>query len=217
MAVRPIITDLENKILRGKAKRVGKIDASLQRLIDDMIDTVRDAPGVGLAAPQVGVPLRVVVIDYEDRLYTLINPEIVKRGTETVTDEEGCLSAPNWQGPVARSTALTVKAKGRDGKELRVKAEGWLARIFQHELDHLDGVIYLDLVEDRSKIHWVEPETGEVGDEEADEDEPVAPRRRRLRTRPAVRPAAGPGSPAGAQASAGAAAPAATQPATQQA
>ena len=209
MAVRPIITDLENKILRGKSKRVGRIDASLQRLIDDMIDTVRDAPGVGLAAPQVGVPLRVVVIDYEDRLYTLINPDVVKRSTETVTDEEGCLSAPNWQGPVARATALTVKARGRDGKEFRVKAEGWLARIFQHELDHLDGLIYLDLVEDRSKIHWVEPETGEVGDEEVDEDAPAAPRRRRLRTRPAARPAARsaaePGAPAGAPASAQAA------------
>jgi len=184
MAVRPIITDLEHKILRGKAKRVGKLDASVQRLLDDLIDTMRAAPGVGLAAPQVGVPLRVVVIEYEDTLYTLINPEIVKRSPETVTDEEGCLSAPNWQGPVARAAALTVKARGRDGKEFRVKAEGWLARIFQHELDHLDGVIYLDLVEDRSQIHWVEPETGEVGDEDEDEDAPVAPRRRRLRLRP---------------------------------
>jgi peptide deformylase len=152
MAVRPIITDLEHKILRGKAKRVSKIDASLQRLVDDMIDTMRAAPGVGLAAPQVGVPLRVVVIDYEDRLYTLINPEIVKRSPETVTDEEGCLSAPNWQGPVARAEALTVKARGRDGKEFRVKAEGWLARIFQHELDHLDGVLFLDRVSDPATL-----------------------------------------------------------------
>jgi hypothetical protein len=98
---------------------------------------------------------------------------------------------------VARAAALTVKARGRDGKELRVKADGWLARIFQHELDHLDGVIYLDLVEDRSKIHWVEPETGEVGDE--DEDEPAAPRRRRPRPRPAARTTAPAAAPPAAQ------------------
>jgi peptide deformylase len=184
MAIRPIITDQEHKILRGKAKRVGKIDASLQKLIDDMVDTVRAAPGVGLAAPQVGVPLRVIVVDYEGRLYTLINPEVVRKGTETVTDEEGCLSAPHWQGPVTRATTLTVKGRGRDGKEVRVKAEDWLARIFQHELDHLEGVLFLDLVEDRAQIHWVEPEAGEGGDgDDEDEDAPASrpPSRRRRR------------------------------------
>jgi peptide deformylase len=185
MAIRPIITDQEHKILRGKAKRVGKIDASLQKLIDDMVDTVRAAPGVGLAAPQVGVPLRVIVVDYEDRLYVVINPEVARKGTETVTDEEGCLSAPHWQGPVTRATTLTVKGRGRDGKEVRVKAEDWLARIFQHELDHLEGVLFLDLVEDRAKIHWVEPEEGEGedGEDEVDEDAlaPRAASRRRPR------------------------------------
>jgi peptide deformylase len=185
MAIRPIITDQEHKILRGKAKRVGKIDASLQKLIDDMVDTVRAAPGVGLAAPQVGVPLRVIVVDYEGSLYTLINPEVVRKGTETITDEEGCLSAPHWQGPVTRATTLTVKGRGRDGKEVRVKAEDWLARIFQHELDHLEGVLFLDLVEDRAKIHWVEPEAGEEGDEETEDEDAAAsrsPSRRRRRT-----------------------------------
>ncbi len=157
MAVRPIITNQEHKILRGKAKRVGRIDDSVRRLIDDMVDTMRAAPGVGLAAPQVGVPLRVIVVEYENQLYTVINPEIVKRSGEA-TDEEGCLSAPHWQGPVSRATSLIVKGRDKDGKEVRLKAEGWLARIFQHECDHLDGTLFLDRVEDRSAIHWVEPE-----------------------------------------------------------
>ena len=157
MAVRPIITDQEHKILRGKARRVGRIDDSVRRLIDDMVDTMRAAPGVGLAAPQVGVPLRVIVVEYENQLYTVVTPEIVKRSGE-VTDEEGCLSAPHWQGPVSRATSLVVKGRDREGKEVRIKAEGWLARIFQHEVDHLEGVLFLDRVQDKSKIHWVEPD-----------------------------------------------------------
>jgi peptide deformylase len=181
MALRPIITDQENKVLRGKAKRVGRIDPSVLKLIDDMVETMRAAPGVGLAAPQVGVPLRVIVVEYEDQLYTFINPEIVKQGSETVTDEEGCLSAPHWQGPVTRATALTVKGRGRDGKEQRVKAEGWLARIFQHELDHLEGVLFLDRVEDRAKIHWVDPEAEDAEDTDAMDPERTAGGRVRLR------------------------------------
>ncbi|MGH2350494.1 MAG: peptide deformylase [Chloroflexota bacterium] len=160
MAIRPIITDQEHKILRGKAKRVGRIDDSTRRLIDDMIETMRAAPGVGLAAPQVGVPLRVIVLEHEDQLFVVINPEIVKRSGEE-TDEEGCLSAPHWQGPVTRATSLVVKGRDRDGKEVRIKAEDWLARILQHEIDHLEGTLFLDRVQDRSQIHWVEPEEGE--------------------------------------------------------
>jgi len=165
MAIRPIITDQEHKILRSKAKRVGRIDDSIRRLIDDMIETMRAAPGVGLAAPQIGVPLRVIVVEYENQLYSLINPEIVKSSGEA-TDEEGCLSAPHWQGPVTRATSLVVKGRNREGKEVRIKAEGWLARIFQHEVDHLEGTLFLDRVRDRSQIHWVEPEQ-EQGEPEA--------------------------------------------------
>jgi peptide deformylase len=157
MAIRPIITDDTDKILRGKAKRVGRIDDSTRRLIDDMIETMREAPGVGLAAPQIGVPLRVIVVEYEDELYGVINPEILKSSGEA-TDEEGCLSAPHWQGPVSRATKLIVKGRDRNGKEVRIKAEGWLARVFQHECDHLEGILFLDKVHDRTKIHWVEPE-----------------------------------------------------------
>jgi len=164
MAVLSIITDQQNRILRGKAKRVGRIDGYVRRLIDDMVETMREAPGVGLAAPQVGVPLRVIVVEYENEQYSLVNPEIVKRSGE-VTDEEGCLSAPHWQGPVSRATSLVVKGRDREGKEVRIKAEGWLARIFQHEVDHLEGLLFLDHVEDKSKIHWVEPEEEKKEDE----------------------------------------------------
>lgn len=144
-------------MLRGKAKRVGRIDDFTRRLIDDMIETMREAPGVGLAAPQVGVPLRVIVVEHEDELYTVVNPEIIKSSGE-VTDEEGCLSAPHWQAPVSRAKNVLVKGRDRDGKEVRIKAEGWLARIFQHEVDHLEGVLFLDKVHDRATIHWVDPE-----------------------------------------------------------
>ena len=162
MALRPIITEplnatVKDTVLRGKAKRVGRIDDSTKRLIDDMIETMRDAPGVGLAAPQVGVPLRVIVVEYEDELYSVVNPEIVK-SNGAVTDEEGCLSAPNWQGPVTRASNVLVKGRDRNGKEVRIRAEGWLARIFQHEVDHLDGILFLDKVHDKSTIHWVEPD-----------------------------------------------------------
>jgi len=171
MAIRPIIREelnatRQDKILRGKAKRVGRIDDYVKRLIDDMIETMREAPGVGLAAPQIGVALRVIVVEYEEDLYTVVNPEVVKISGE-VTDEEGCLSSPNWQGPVTRATSLMVKGRDRNGKEVRIKAEGWLARIFQHEVDHLEGTLFLDKVHDKSQIHWVDPDD-EKSDGEAE-------------------------------------------------
>ena len=169
MALRQIITEplnstVKDKVLRGKAKRVGRIDDYVKRLVDDMFETMRAAPGVGLAAPQVGVPLRVIVVEYEDESYSVINPEIVNSKGE-VTDEEGCLSAPNWQAPVTRATNVLVKGRDRNGKEVRIRADGWLARIFQHEVDHLDGVLFLDKVQDRSTIHWVDPDRAEEEEE----------------------------------------------------
>ena len=157
MPVRPIITDQQHKILRAKAKRVGRIDGSIRKLLDDMVDSMRVAPGVGLAAPQIGVPLRLIVVEYENELYEVVNPEIIK-STGEATDEEGCLSAPHWQAPVSRATNVVVKGRDRDGKEVRIRAGDWLARIFQHECDHLDGTLFLEKVHDKSKIHWVEPD-----------------------------------------------------------
>lgn len=158
MAVRPIITP-ENPILRKKARAVTNAkDPDLQKLIDDMIETMRQAPGVGLAAPQVAVPWRVAVIEYapgsedlpedapppEPKLYVILNPEITARSDEMVDGAEGCLSLPGYAGNVLRHRSVTVKALNRQGRPITIKAEGWLARIFQHEIDHLDGVLFID-------------------------------------------------------------------------
>ncbi len=155
MAILDIVTFPEPS-LRLKSKQVTKFDAELQTLVDNMFDTMRAAPGVGLAAPQIGESLRLVVVEYTEdedenakpKKYVLVNPEIVKRSEETVTDIEGCLSLPGLAGWVERHEAVTVKAKNRFGKPLKIEAEGWLARIFQHEIDHLDGVLYIDRAEE---------------------------------------------------------------------
>ena len=151
MAVREIVT-LPDPVLRRKAHKVTTIDKSRQVLIDDMIDTMREAPGVGLAAPQVGISERLIVVEFGDeddeeapkKLYVVINPEIIEASTETMDGVEACLSIPGLAGEVKRSARVTVKGLNRYGKPARIKAEGWLARIFQHEIDHLDGVLYVD-------------------------------------------------------------------------
>ena len=155
MAILDIVTFPEPS-LRLKSKQVTKFDTELQTLIDNMFETMRAAPGVGLAAPQIGESLRLVVVEYTEdedenakpKKYVLVNPEIVKSSEEMVTDIEGCLSLPGLAGRVERHEAVTVKAKNRFGKPLKVEAEGWLARIFQHEIDHLDGVLYIDRAEE---------------------------------------------------------------------
>ncbi len=157
MALRTIVT-LPDPVLRRKARPISKFDGNLQTLIDDMIETMRDAPGVGLAAPQVGISDRLIVIEYgeeeEDengeiveqpkKLYVMINPEIVKVSEEKEMGVEGCLSIPGLVGEVERYSTLQIKGLNRRGQPTKVKAEGWLARIFQHEIDHLDGVVYPD-------------------------------------------------------------------------
>ncbi len=155
MAILDIVTFPEPS-LRLKSKQVTKFDTDLQILIDNMFETMRAAPGVGLAAPQIGESLRLVVVEYTEdedenakpKKYVLVNPEIVKRSEEMITDIEGCLSLPGLAGRVERHEAVTVKAKNRFGKPLKIEAEGWLARIFQHEIDHLDGVLYIDRAEE---------------------------------------------------------------------
>ena len=155
MAILDIVTFPEPS-LRLKSKQVTKFDSELQTLIDNMFETMRAAPGVGLAAPQIGESLRLVVVEYTEdedenakpKKYVLVNPEIVKRSEETVTDIEGCLSLPGLAGRVERHLAVTIKAKNRFGKPLKIDAEDWLARIFQHEIDHLDGILYIDRAEE---------------------------------------------------------------------
>ncbi|MDY0125350.1 MAG: peptide deformylase [Anaerolineaceae bacterium] len=155
MALKEIVT-FPDPFLRLKAKPVKKFDKELQTLIDDMFETMRAEPGVGLAAPQIGESMRLVVIEYAEepededapepkpKRYVLVNPEITQKSEEMVEGMEGCLSVPGLIGTVDRHEKVTVKALTRHGKPQKVKAEGWMARIIQHELDHLDGVLYID-------------------------------------------------------------------------
>ena len=155
MAVRTI-KGLDDPIVRQKAKKVGKVDAQIRVLIADLIASMRAAPGVGLAAPQVGVPLRVAVVEIEKKLFTLVNPEIVERSKETQTGPEGCLSIPGYWADVERSMKVRVRALDKSGKRFTTTAEGFLARAFQHELDHLDGVLYIDRLPSLDLLRRVE-------------------------------------------------------------
>jgi peptide deformylase len=160
MAIRHIVTvDENNPVLTEKARRVRVVGPQTQTLIDDMVDTMRAAPGVGLAAPQVGVPLRVIVVETPEedepgsgRLYALVNPEIVKASADVEEGQEGCLSVPGYAGLVMRHTTLTIKGLNRGGKEVRIKAQGYLARVFQHEMDHLEGVLFTDRLESADQL-----------------------------------------------------------------
>jgi peptide deformylase len=154
MAVLQIRT-LPDPVLRQKARKVGSIDGSVQKLIDDMVETMRAVRGVGLAAPQVGVPLRLAVIEIPgEEVITLINPEVVKRQGERVL-QEGCLSVPGYQGEIKRSLTVKVKALDRQGKQIRIKGEGLLAEALEHEIDHLNGTVYVDHVEEPDKLYRI--------------------------------------------------------------
>jgi len=162
MAVIPIRV-LPDPVLRQKAKRVRAIDSSIQKLIDNMLETMHAVPGrVGLAAPQVGIPLRVIVIgipDGED--IVLINPEIVRRTGERLINE-GCLSIPGYFGQINRSVSVTAKGRDRNGKQIRIKANELLAQALQHEIDHLNGMLYIDHLESMDKLHKIEQEETEL-------------------------------------------------------
>jgi peptide deformylase len=163
MPLRKIVT-LPDPILRRKAHLVTRFDSDLQSLIDDMIETMRSAPGVGLAAPQVGIPSRVVVVEYPEddeqedapkKLFVVVNPEIKEISAETEMGIEGCLSIPGLHGEVERALAVTVKGQTRRGQPFKIKAKGWMARIFQHEVDHTNGVVFTDRA---TKVWRPEPE-----------------------------------------------------------
>ena len=156
MTLRNIVT-LPDPVLRRKARAITKFDKALHSLIDDMVETMREAPGVGLAAPQIGISERLLVVEYYEReedeevedapkkVWAVINPEIVKASQEKVMGVEGCLSIPGLVGEVERHEEVLVRAMNRHGKPMKVKAKGWLARIFQHEIDHLNGVLFPDI------------------------------------------------------------------------
>lgn len=168
MAIREIIF-LPHPTLRRKAHKVTDFGKDFQTLVDDMVDTLREAPGVGLAAPQVNISERLIVVEYgeedEDgeemdpkKLYVLANPEIVQPSEELVTGVEACLSVPKLVGEVDRHESIVVKGQNRRGLPIKIKASGWLARIFQHEIDHLDGILYVD----RANRVWQPNEDEEV-------------------------------------------------------
>jgi peptide deformylase len=141
--LRPIL-GFDQPILREKTKRVGRVDDSIRRLLDDLAETMIAAPGAGLAAPQIGVGLRVCVVKGDDnQIHQLVNPELVK-GSGTQVGYEGCLSYPGWVGEVPRYETVVVKGLNRKGRPVRIKSEGFTARAFQHEIDHLDGILFTD-------------------------------------------------------------------------
>jgi peptide deformylase len=164
MVVRRILT-ADEPMLREKTKRVADFDASLHRLLDDLLETMRDAPGIGLAANQVGVPLQVAVIEIDGKVTELINPKLVRR-SRSVVDWEGCLSIPGFVAEVERAEKVTVKARDRHGKEFRVKGDELLGRALQHEIDHLNGVLYIDYLESLEELVRVS-EASETVKEEA--------------------------------------------------
>ncbi|NQT05457.1 MAG: peptide deformylase [Dehalococcoidia bacterium] len=158
MAVRQIRT-APDPVLKRKAKKVHTIDGSVKKLIRDMLETMYAEPGrAGLAAPQVGVSLRVIVIGIpEEEEIVLVNPEIVRRKGERIIDE-GCLSVPGYFGQIGRSESVTVKGRDQTGKEVRIKAAGLLAQALEHEIDHLNGKLYIDHPEVRETLRKVQPE-----------------------------------------------------------
>ena len=166
MAIRKIITT-ENPILRQKAKKVHRFDPSLQKLVDDMFETMHTAGGVGLAGPQIAQSIRVFVAEYEDHKVAVFNPEIVKDEGEEI-GPEGCLSIPGYVGEnIRRAAKVLVKGQDVRGKPIRVPAEGWFARILQHEIDHLDGVLFIDRLDKPEDLR-------EVTEEEIEEEEETA-------------------------------------------
>lgn len=148
MTIKPLII-LPDPLLRQVSTSIERVDAELQKLTDDMLETMYEAPGIGLAAIQVGVPRRLLVIDVskegEDKQpLVFINPEIIKSSDERSVYEEGCLSIPDYYAEVERPTMVTVKSIDRDGKEQLTEADGLLATCLQHEIDHLNGVLFID-------------------------------------------------------------------------
>ena len=163
MAIRKIVEMGKDDILRKHARKVEKFDKRLGVLLDDMADTMYEADGVGLAAPQVGVLKRCVVIDVGEGLIELVNPEVLVAEGEDV-DVEGCLSVPGRRATVARPEKVRVHAQDRDGNHIELEGEGLLARCLCHEIDHLDGVLYVDkMIEDVTDRVEAEAENGEAG------------------------------------------------------
>jgi peptide deformylase len=182
MTVRQIVFS-NDPLLHDASGRVRRIDARVQGLIEDMIETMREVDGIGLAAVQIGVPERVIVVEIPvvgeeadgepqepsgTELHVLINPELVHTSDELEEGIEGCLSVPDWAGEVERHRSVTVEGMDRSGQQVRIQAEGLLARVLQHEIDHCQGVLFMDYIDDPEKIWRVKErreETAEAAQE----------------------------------------------------
>lgn len=145
-----------NPVLKKKAKAVKKMTAAHAKLMDDMVETMRVAPGIGLAAPQVGISERIIVVELENDLYCLANPKITKKSGRQVC-MEGCLSVPGLEGPVVRYDKICVTGMDKSGCQVKLDAEGLLSVVFQHEIDHLDGILFVERVKEPSLIKPKKP------------------------------------------------------------
>ena len=165
MAVHAVVVAGE-PVLRQKAKKIKNFGPAVESLVQDMLESMHAADGLGLAAPQIGVPLRVIIIEmpaeineegnetHPRELYVYCNPKIIKADGEE-EESEACLSVPGYVGSVTRATRITVKGQDARGRKVRTKAEGLLARAFQHEIDHLDGILYIDRVDGPEKLRRI--------------------------------------------------------------
>jgi peptide deformylase len=180
MAIRPIVY-ADDPRLRQKSKPVRQFGPALKALADDMLETMHDANGLGLAAPQIGLLQRLVVISLpkndddpqSGRDFVLVNPHIVEASSERVEGVEGCLSMPTWWGRVTRPSAIVVKADTVHGKPIRIRARGLLARAFQHEIDHLNGIVFTDYIRKPEDLWQDQPKADEDEDADAEQTEPA--------------------------------------------
>lgn len=171
MTILKIVT-VPNDILKRKARPVTDFGESFQRLVDNMVETVREAPGVGLAAPQINELQRLIIVEYgseEDeeipaKLYAMVNPEVTRTSKELVIGMEGCLSIPGLTGEVERPYSITVKGQNRFGQNMKLKPKGWLARIFLHEIDHLNGKLFTDDDRAGENVFQIVDEPDEIED-----------------------------------------------------
>lgn len=174
------IVELGDPVLRRKAHKISHIDRDIRILADDMVDTLHDSGGVGLAAPQIGESVRIIIVEYPEddsvedspmKTYKVINPEIIWHSEETVEGDEGCLSIPGYIGTVERWESVKVKGLTVFGRPMKISVSGWLARIFQHEIDHLDGICYIDkataIFKPSDRVDAEDAETPDEGGEPA--------------------------------------------------
>ncbi len=165
MTLRKIIY-ADDPRLRQKAKKVKRFGPELKKLATDMLETMRESNGVGLAGPQIGVMQRIFVAEipegeddpYSGKSFVIINPEITKRSEEIEEGQEGCLSIPGWYGLVNRHASIEIKARTWNGKTVKLRPSGFLARVFQHENDHLDGILFVDHISEAEKLWQIQPE-----------------------------------------------------------